>query len=204
MSFAQNVIVACWIVFVAFWAVAALRTKRTVHTQPLSLRLQHGVPVVIGVWLLLKGTSDPHPLGERLIAHTTAVVAVGAAVAFLGLLLALWARVVLGGNWSGQVTFKENHELVRRGPYAHVRHPIYSAILLMFVGNAISVGTWGALIGLPLILLGVQLKLRQEEALMREHFPDEYATYRAQVGALVPRLFGRPAGTAELARSSRL
>ena len=116
------------------------------------------------------------------------ILLAGLALTIAGLALALWARVTLGGNWSGIVTFKENHELIRNGPYGHVRHPIYSAILLMVLGSALAIGTLGALVGLPLIGLGVWLKLRQEEALMTEHFPIEYPSYRSRVRALIPGL----------------
>jgi protein-S-isoprenylcysteine O-methyltransferase Ste14 len=187
-SLLQGMVVACWLVFLAFWGITALRTKRTVQTQPIASRLTYALPTVVGAWLLFKGTSDPHPLGDRVLPHTAALAAVGLAIVLAGLALAIWARVTLGGNWSGQVTFKEDHELIRHGPYAYVRHPIYSAILLMIVGTAISIGTLGALLALPLILLGIWLKLGREEALMGEHFPAEYASYRSQVKALVPRL----------------
>lgn len=185
----ENAIVGCWIVFIAFWAVTALRTKRTVETQSLASRLVHGLPVFAGAWLLLKGSSAPHPLDDRVLPHTAPLVGVGLAVTLLGLSLALWARVTLGRNWSGSVTFKEDHELIRHGPYAHVRHPIYSAILTMLLGSAIAIGTLGAFVGLVLVLLGVWLKLTQEEALMTAHFQTEYTSYRSQVKALIPGLF---------------
>ncbi len=81
------------------------------------------------------------------------------------------------------------HELVRHGPYARIRHPIYTALLAMFLGTAVAAGTLAALIGIPLVMIGIRLKAGQEEALMSEHFPAEYAAYRSQAGALVPRLF---------------
>ncbi len=188
MSLLQNAIVGCWIVFFAFWAITALRTKRTVQTLSLASRLAYALPTALGAWLLLKGTAAPHPLGDRVLPHTAALAAVGLAIVLAGLALALWARVTLGGNWSGQVTFKEDHELIRHGPYAHVRHPIYSAILLMLAGTAIATGTLGALVCLPLVLIGIWLKLIQEEALMSEHFPAEYPSYRSRVKALIPHL----------------
>lgn len=188
MSLMQNAIVGCWVVFVAFWALTALRTKRTVHRQDLAARLSYSIPTFAGAWLLLKGSSDPRPLADRILPHAVPLLAVALLVTFAGLLLALWARVTLGGNWSGQVTFKENHELIRHGPYAHVRHPIYSAILTMLLGSAVAIGTLGALAGLPLVLAGVWLKLGQEEALMTRHFPAEYPAYRSQVRALIPGL----------------
>ncbi len=186
MSLLQNAVVACWIAFLAFWAITAPRTKRTVQTQPLAARLAHSIPVFAGAWLLLKGSSYGPPLGNRLLPHTVPVAALAFAVTLLGLSLALWARVTLGRNWSGRVTFKEGHELIRHGPYRYVRHPIYSAILTMFLGSAIAIGRLAGFIGLPLVVLGVWLKLSQEEALMSKHFPAEYVAYRSQVKALVP------------------
>jgi protein-S-isoprenylcysteine O-methyltransferase Ste14 len=188
MQLIEDAIVACWIVFVVFWAVTALRTKRTVERQDMSSRLEHSLPIFAGAWLVLKGTSDPGPLGDRVLPHDVPFLLVALAVTVGGLVLALWARVTLGRNWSGIVTFKQDHELVRHGPYGHVRHPIYSAILMMVLGSALAFGTLGALIGLPLVLLGIWLKLRQEEALMTEHFPAEYSAYRSEVSALIPRL----------------
>ena len=72
--------------------------------------------------------------GPLLWPHNLTTGVIADVVTFLGLLLTLWARVVLGGNWSSGVAFKEQHELIERGPYAYVRHPIYSGVLLMFLG----------------------------------------------------------------------
>lgn len=185
MSAMEGAIVGCWIAFIAFWAVTAFRTKQTRETRPLLSHLAHSAPILVGSWLLLK---DPGALGDRVVPHTPVVVALGLALTVFGLWLALWARTTLGRNWSARVTFKVDHELIRRGPYAHVRHPIYSAILLMLVGSAIAIGGLGGLIGMPLIVAGIWLKLRQEEELMTRHFPEEYPSYRSTVGALIPRL----------------
>jgi protein-S-isoprenylcysteine O-methyltransferase Ste14 len=184
----QDAILGCWIVFGAFWAATALRTKRTVERQDMSSRLRHTLPIIAGAWLLVKGTSDPDPLGDRVIPHSVPFLIAGLLLTLAGLALALWARTALGGNWSGIVTLKEDHELIRHGPYGHVRHPIYSAILLMVLGSALAIGTIGAIVGLPLIGLGVWLKVRQEEALMTAHFPAEYPIYRTEVRALIPGL----------------
>ena len=98
----------------------------------------------------------------------------------------VWARATLAGNWSADVVFKENHELVERGPYRYVRHPIYSGFILMAAGGILLLGTATALavlLGLPVLLW---LKLSQEEALLTRHFPDEYPRYKARVKALIP------------------
>ena len=80
----------------------------------------------------------------------------------------------------------KRHELVTRGPYRYVRHPIYSAILAMFLATALAIGQLGALVGFVLCFASFWIKLRQEEALMMRHFPNEYPAYRARVKALVP------------------
>ena len=131
-----------------------------------------------------------------MIPHSVPFLLAGLVLTLAGLALALWARTALGGNWSGIVTLKEDHELIRHGPYGHVRHPIYSAILLMVLGSALAIGTIGALVGLPLIGLGVWLKVRQEEALMTAHFPAEYPIYRTEVRALIPA-FSEPGAAGE-------
>ncbi len=121
--------------------------------------------------------------------HSPALNAISVVITLLGLSLAIWARVVLGGNWSGSVTFKEDHELIERGPYAFVRHPIYTAMVLMFLGTALASGALGGFVGLPIIFVSFWIKFRQEEALMIEHFGDRYRAYVKRVSAIVPFVF---------------
>ena len=87
------------------------------------------------------------------------------------------------------MVLKQGHELVDRGPYRFVRHPIYSAILLMGVGTAVAFGRLGCWIGILPLFWGFWLKLRQEEALMTRQFPAEYPAYMKRVKALVPFVF---------------
>jgi protein-S-isoprenylcysteine O-methyltransferase Ste14 len=96
--------------------------------------------------------------------------------------------VTLGGNWSAKVTLKENHELIQRGPYRLVRHPIYSGLLLMIFGTAILVGKVGAFIVLVMCFGGFWVKLRQEEALLSKHLSG-YSDYMRRTKALVPFVF---------------
>jgi protein-S-isoprenylcysteine O-methyltransferase Ste14 len=112
--------------------------------------------------------------------------AIGFVLTLLGLSVAIWARLTLGTNWSGTVTFKENHELIQSGPYAVVRHPIYTGLLLMFLGTAFAIGTVGAFLSVPTLFLSFWIKSRQEEALMIDHFGEQYAAYRQRVRAIIP------------------
>ncbi|MBV9755552.1 MAG: isoprenylcysteine carboxylmethyltransferase family protein, partial [Alphaproteobacteria bacterium] len=89
-------------------------------------------------------------------------------------------------NWSAEATIKQGHELVRTGPYRWTRHPIYSGILLAFLGSAVALGEWRGLVALALITASFLHKLGIEERLMATRFPDAYARFRAEVPALVP------------------
>ena len=142
---------------------------------------------MIAVFVLLMGWRG-RSLGEgpRLWSHTLTTGLIADVVTFLGLLLTLWARVVLGGNWSSGVVFKEQHELIEQGPYAYVRHPIYSGVLVMFLGLAIFRGTLTGFILVVIILAGLWLKALQEEKLLTRHFREAYPQYRKRVKALVP------------------
>jgi protein-S-isoprenylcysteine O-methyltransferase Ste14 len=98
----------------------------------------------------------------------------------------VWARRTLGRNWSANVTFKEGHELITSGPYAYVRHPIYSGLLLLILSVAVYAGSVISFVIFLLFFLGAFLKAGKEERLMAEHFPDAYPIYLKRVKAIIP------------------
>src|SRR5207248_1954729 len=115
---------------------------------------------------------------QRILPHSPALAVIGVVIAATGVALAIWARVTLGSNWSATVTRKEDHTLVQSGPYSFVRHPIYTAILMLFVGTAVAIGTAGTIAAIPFAALSILIKAPQEERLMGATFPDEYAAYK--------------------------
>jgi protein-S-isoprenylcysteine O-methyltransferase len=145
----------------------------------------------LALWLLFGSGfhRSHHFLSLVVVPHSTAMNVAGLVLTASGLALAIWARVTLGRNWSGTVTFKENHELVQSGPYALVRHPIYTALLLMYLGTALAIGAVGGLIGLPILFLSFWIKFRQEEAVMTAHFGNQYVDYKKRVRAIIPFVF---------------
>jgi len=181
----RNFIIVCWAVFAAYWAATAASTKRTAQRQSWESRFWYLLLLVLAFALLL-GAAPLDPLTRRIVPLSPAVEITAAVLCAGGLILAIWARHAIGSNWSGIVTLKRDHELVTRGPYCYVRHPIYSAILMMFLATALAVGRLGGLIGFALCFASCWIKLRQEEALLMRHFPDQYPAYRARVKALVP------------------
>lgn len=184
---ANLIVLGCWLVFVVYWIISALGTKRIAERQSPAANLAHRLPVAMGYWLMVYPRFSG-PLDRPVLPHTEFTMALGAAVCLAGLLITIWARRTLAGNWSSDVTFKENHELIRRGPYQYVRHPIYTGLIVMSVGTAIDATRLHVWMGAAVMLIGFWIKLSQEERLLIRHFPDQYPQYRREVKALIPWL----------------
>jgi protein-S-isoprenylcysteine O-methyltransferase Ste14 len=173
-----------------YWMLAALRSKATRRREPLASRLAHLLPLAVGATLFAWPARGWSALAWQLWPPSLSTVWLGVALVVAGLAFAVWARVHLGGNWSGTVTVKQGHELIRSGPYAYVRHPIYTGLITALLGTAVASGTVRGAIGLAIIVASFVRKSRTEEDFMRETFPGEYPRYSAEVPALIP--FTRP------------
>jgi protein-S-isoprenylcysteine O-methyltransferase Ste14 len=100
----------------------------------------------------------------------------------------LWARFHLGQYWSARVTIKKDHQLIRTGPYARLRHPIYSGLDLAVLGSALALDRWRCLAGDCLIVLGYWIKARKEEAMLSAQFAAGFQEHCRLTGFLLPRL----------------
>jgi protein-S-isoprenylcysteine O-methyltransferase Ste14 len=185
-SLAYDIINACWLVFVAVWVIAALSTKPTVFRESQAQRLRYWIFLVIAFFLLLYGRRLPYPLNLRLLPQVTPIAWAAATLCLIGVAFAIWARVTLGRNWSGVVTLKEGHELVERGPYRFVRHPIYTGIVTMFFATALALGHLGGFAATLLMFASFWIKIRGEEQLMLQQFPEQYAAYRRRAKCIIP------------------
>ena len=192
--FAQRVIVYLWSGWALYWLLSALNAKTTQRRESTVSRLAHVVPLLIGGTLIAWHTPSWPWLAARLWPRSFTVYCVGVALITAGLAFAVWARVHLGRNWSGTVTIKEGHELIRSGPYAYVRHPIYTGILTAVLGTAVASGTVHVALGLVVIAAALVRKTRIEEAFLRETFAEEYPRYSAETPALVPFTASRRSG----------
>ncbi len=182
-AWAAGIVNACWIIFAAVWIVAAFATKRTVYKQSLMQRFAWTVVTAAGAFLIF---APLHPLDVKLLSPTLTKTVVSAFLCMCGLGFTVWARVTIGKNWSGRVTLKEDHELIERGPYGIVRHPIYSGLTLMLLATALLIGHLGAFAGVLLVFAGFWIKMAQEEWLMMRTFPDQYTDYRRRVKRIIP------------------
>jgi protein-S-isoprenylcysteine O-methyltransferase Ste14 len=177
-----------WLGWAAYWWALSRRVKIAVRREPLPSRLLHIGPLLLAALLLsVPGRSLP-VLGERLLPQGAWPFWAGSALTAGGLLFAVWARRQLGGNWSGTVTIKQDHELITSGPYGIVRHPIYTGLLLAFAGSALARGDGCGVLALMLAFWALWRKLRLEERWLRDEFGDSFQVYRRRVAALVPFL----------------
>jgi protein-S-isoprenylcysteine O-methyltransferase len=183
---ARITISACWGVFVVVWILAALFTKRTLYRESGARRLRYILPILCGWYLIFRGYRIGPPLNNHLIPETEAILAGAAILCLCGLAFCLWARAVLGRNWSGTVTLKENHELIVRGPYRLVRHPIYTGLLAMLLATWLEQSHLAGMIGLVLTFISFWIKLGQEEEVMANQFPDQYPAYSEHVKRIIP------------------
>jgi protein-S-isoprenylcysteine O-methyltransferase Ste14 len=120
--------------------------------------------------------------------HSQTIAVAGLILTILGLAFSAWARDVLGRNWSGRVIIQVDHQLITAGPYAYVRHPLYTGLLTAFAGTALVSGDYGSLLGLFLAVNIFRLKARREEQLLEAEFGTGYAIYRAHTGSILPRI----------------
>jgi len=185
---ADKVCSILWGVFTLVWVVAWLWSKRTQQRAPLTSRLLYSLPVALGAYLMVNDNL-PRWVRWRLIQDTPSIHILAVLLTAVGIGLAIWARFYLGDNWSGAVSIKVAHQLVRTGPYTWVRHPIYSGILVAVFGTSLLKGKVAGALATALFWLGFWIKSRMEERFMVTTFGDEYVKYRRQTGALVPKLW---------------
>jgi protein-S-isoprenylcysteine O-methyltransferase Ste14 len=182
-----NLETAPWYALGAYWALSALRVKQTKVKEGAGGRLLHTGVMALAFLLLASHRLDVGLLGRRFVPESSSLRDLGIFLTFVGAGIAIWARYSLGQYWSARVTLKVDHRLIRSGPYAYVRHPLYSGLLVAMAGTALVVGEWRALIALLVTILEFSRKATKEEALLSTEFDDEYQEYRKHAGFLTPR-----------------
>jgi protein-S-isoprenylcysteine O-methyltransferase Ste14 len=130
-------------------------------------------------------------LGTRFLPVSGALGRTGFVLAVAGVAFAILARWHLGENWSGTVTLKEGHELVRSGPYRHIRHPIYTGMLLAFAGTVLTLEEYRGLISLAITIVSFYYKAQKEERFLAEELGDSFSEHRRQTGMFLPSLGGQ-------------
>lgn len=176
-----------WLAFSIYWTVASRNSAPSEKSESKTSTVFH--QIVMNVALLLLFIPVPGLTGWFLPRRFYFLVGVGAIVQAAFFLLAVSARRHLGRNWSAEVRIGEGHELVRTGPYRILRHPIYTAMLGMFLGTGIASSQYHALLAVAILVVAYLRKTRLEENIMRETFGVEWDSYQQNTWRLVPLLF---------------
>jgi len=174
-----------WMALLLVWVALWFGKKRAKKLETPWEMLQHGLPVIAGFWLLFENRSkwlnaEPWP-------GTPAVLGAGVALTALGVGISIWARFTLGANWSGVVTLKQGHELIRKGLYRSIRHPIYTGILIATVGTALIHGHLRSWVGFAIVAATFYFKARREERFLRQEFGAGFVEHSRQTGMFLPR-----------------
>ena len=175
-----------WMIIGIIWVVAAFAARPSARVQSARSRLFQACVISLAFLLLFTNRLRFGPLAWRFVPASSTALYTGFGFTIAGLLFAVWARFFLGRNWSATVTVKQDHELVRTGPYAVVRHPIYAGLTLALLGTTIAVGELRGLVAVAIAVIGWRLKFRTEETFMTEQFGTEYVDYKRRVKALIP------------------
>ena len=183
----RYLIVVPWMVFVAYWAVSALKTRRTVSQESFASRYGVFLLEILGFVMLFGGIGELGVLSRHVFPQNYGSAVAGVVLTWIGIAIALWARWHLGQYWSARITLKEDHKLIRTGPYAHFRHPIYSGLDLAALGGALAIDEWRCVVGVGLIVLGYWFKARKEESMLTGQFGEEFKEHCRHTGFLLPK-----------------
>ena len=175
-----------WVLFGVYWLVAALKRKQTKKRESSGQRLAYVVPLILAFILLAEPWMSRGWLGARLFPFSETAAWIGLALVAAGVALAFWARWHLGANWSGSVTLKEGHELIRTGPYRAIRHPIYTAILLAIAGSAVQLGEVRGALAWVVAWSSFYVKARREEDFLKQEFGEGFEAHARNTGMFLP------------------
>jgi protein-S-isoprenylcysteine O-methyltransferase Ste14 len=182
-TLASRFVAVCYAIFLIVWVAGAFWIKRTARRSG-GWGRSTIIATVVG-FIVVAGINRLVPV--RTIWSYTPLIGVATIISTaVGLVFLLWARLTLARNWSMDVVIRENHELIRHGPYHYVRHPIYTGLILMTTGGMLLWGTTTAVAILVLMPVFLWFKLSAEERLLMAQFPRDYPEYRRKVKALVP------------------
>lgn len=183
----QQCINALWVLFGFYWLVSALKRKKTKRRETWGQRFLYMLPLLAAFELLARPGARYKWLGVRFVPLNPAVEWAGVLLTAAGVAVAFWARWHLGANWSGVVSLKEGHELIRTGPYRNIRHPIYTGILLALFGTAVATGELRGLLAVAIAWLSFYWKARREESFLSQEFGEKFAAHAKQTGMFLPK-----------------
>lgn len=189
---APNIILICWLIFLAYWAInwkVAKPAEETVWKIPgFRWVIVWGVVLIIIISHILFPSFHLHVFSDASGPFSTLQLG-GVILAIIGLIVAIVARKTLADNWSSNVDIKKNHKLITKGVYSVVRHPIYTGIIAMGIGSVMVDPTIPDILFFLIMIGYLNFKKNTEEKLLSKHFSKDYASYKKKTKALIPFIY---------------
>jgi protein-S-isoprenylcysteine O-methyltransferase Ste14 len=169
-----------WAVFWIGWLIAAFTAKTSRDQSSLGSALRIGMVVAAGFFVRLSWRGEGHQVGTG-----PALAGIGLALWAAGLALAIWARIYIGRNWGMPMSKREQPDLVTTGPYRSIRHPIYTGLIVAFIGTALATSLLGLIVA-AVITVFFGYSATREEKFLAEQFPATFPPYKAETKMLIP------------------
>jgi protein-S-isoprenylcysteine O-methyltransferase Ste14 len=184
------VVMLCWFVFAGIFIF-----RRKPPNAPEQKRDRASIPGVAlqglayaMVWSIRRPVFSPLVAGVEWLESLAAAIAIVAASG--SVLLIMSAVKTLGKEWSITARMVQDHQLATKGPYARVRHPIYTGMLGMLIATGLAISHWTVLVAAIVVFaIGTLIRVRIEERLLRETFGQRFEEYARQVPAVIPGIF---------------
>jgi len=183
------VTIYCWVLFCSYWFLLRNKTRKNIQGRTPRQRYLGVLGYVLIFSLLYSPLFVSGGFAGSILPVHYLLQGCGAALCIAGVGLCIWSRTILGRNWSGGVTAKQGHELIIKGPYRLVRHPIYSGFITALAGTCLVTGGLAAMVITGIYTLALCLKINSEEVLLRDIFPDSYEVYQQQTRKLIPYIW---------------
>ena len=188
MNIAVAFIPLAWLIFIGYWVFSSFGIKRDIARVP--LWRAWWLRMALAIFFLataLNAAPEGSFVRHWFTLRSTSYIILADILVAAGIALSIWARVHIGRNWSPAPALKEEHELITSGPYAYVRHPIYTGIILAALGSVLVNPGWAIVL---IFVVGMFLwRVKREEALMLQEFPSQYPEYMKKTWALIPFIY---------------
>jgi protein-S-isoprenylcysteine O-methyltransferase Ste14 len=188
-NYLSLVVPICWIIFILDWSVSSLFVKKSLTRRGPWWIIWRVIAALFVILFVHYNRSGALSFFRFSFQSFFSFLIPGSVLTLIGLFGAVWARFHLGRNWSGYVTYKKDQTLVTTGPYRYVRHPIYTSMILMFIGTILYYGS--LFVSIFLIILGISfiLRTKKEEEIMTRLFGEKYTDYMKRTKRLIPLIY---------------
>lgn len=187
----ELIIAYMWLIWIFYWFISAIGTKRNIRNTNWFLSVGFRIAIIAIVFLALK-----IPVLNQFITHIHTesfynnlyVSILGIFISIIGFSLTVWSRINLGKNWGMPMSVKEKPNLITSGPYAIIRHPIYTGIIFAMVGTTLATTIYWLI---PLVFTMIYFIISSiiEEKDLLKQFPSEYKKYLKKTKSFIPYFY---------------